>query len=57
VHHCLIPEGNELVIYKQDKNNLGYCSMNQVTDSKSVFEILDYNDKNYMDKFVEKSKE
>ena len=57
VHHCLIPEGNELVIYKDKKGKLGYCTMNQVTDSESVFEILDYDDTSYMDKFVEKSKD
>lgn len=53
VHHCLIPEGNELVIYKKD-NEYKYIITGQATDSKHALDILDYDDNNYMQNFIEK---
>jgi len=56
LHHCLIPEGNELVIYKKENGELDFVSMEKVTSNKKVFDVLDYNDKNYMSKFINKKR-
>lgn len=53
LHHCLIPEGNELVIYKED-DKLKFIEMEKVTNSEKVYDLLDYNDKKYLNKFVKK---
>ena len=53
LHHCLIPEGNELVIYRKD-GKLQFVEMEKVTNSEKVYDLLDYNDKKYMNKFLKK---
>lgn len=56
LHHCLIPEGNELVIYKGKDGKLGYYETGSVTDKRRVLGLLDYDDKKYMQKFTPKGK-
>ncbi len=53
LHHCLIPEGNELVIYKENGKNK-FITMETVTDSKKVFDVLDYDNKDYIKHFYDK---
>ena len=53
LHHCLIPEGNEIVIYKEGKK-LKYLTMGEVTHKEKVYDLLDYNTKGYMDRFFKK---
>ena len=53
LHHCLIPEGNELVIFEKDGKKQ-FLEMSKVTDSSKIYELLDYNDKGYMKNFFKK---
>ncbi|MBQ9791072.1 MAG: hypothetical protein IJW28_00640, partial [Clostridia bacterium] len=53
LHHCLIPEGNELVIYEKNGKK-HYITPNEVTDSNKVYNLLDYDDENYMKHFFKK---
>ena len=53
LHHCLIPEGNELVIFEKDGKKQ-FIEMSKVTDSSKIYELLDYNDKSYMKNFFKK---
>ncbi|MBO7218443.1 MAG: hypothetical protein J6V40_00505 [Clostridia bacterium] len=53
LHHCLIPEGNELVIY-ENNGKKHYITPNEVTDSNKVYNLLDYDDENYMKHFFKK---
>lgn len=53
LHHCLIPEGNELIIYKKN-DKYEYYQTSQVTNNKKVFDLLDYNNKKYMKNFRKK---
>ena len=55
LHHCLIPEGNELIIYKRN-DKFVYLEAEKVTNSKKVYDILDYDDKKYMKNFFKKKK-
>ena len=55
VHHCLIPEGNELIIYKKDDKNM-YHKMGKVDERKKIYNLLDYNKNTYMTKFYKKKK-
>ncbi len=41
VHHCLLPEGNELIIYKQD-GKMKYDKITKKQEAKKVLQILDY---------------
>jgi arginine decarboxylase len=43
VHHCMIPEGNELIIYKNKEDELCYYKANDKQTAKEMLEILDYN--------------
>lgn len=52
LHHCLIPEGNELIIYKDKYDKYEYVQTEKVTDNKKMFKLLDYDDKNYMNNFI-----
>ena len=54
LHHCLIPEGNELIICKNKNGNYKYIQTGKVTDSKKVYDLLDYDDKKYMNNFYER---
>ena len=53
LHHCLIPEGNELIIFEKN-GKYEYIKTAQVTDDKKVYDLLDYNDKKYMNNFYKK---
>ena len=48
VHHCLIPEGNELIIFKDKNNELKYYKMNNIQTSEEMLEILDYYKEDYI---------
>ena len=50
VHHCMIPEGNELIIYKDKNNNLCYYKANNKQSAKEMLDILDYNN-DYLSNF------
>ncbi len=51
LHHCLIPEGNELVIYDEDgKHN--YISTGSTTDTAKALDILDYDKPDYIKHFI-----
>ena len=52
IHHCLIPEGNELVMYK-NKGKLQYYDIGKESDNKKAIQVLDYNVK-YMRRFFNK---
>ncbi len=43
VHHCMIPEGNELIIYKDKEDKLNYYKVNNKQTAKEMLDILDYN--------------
>lgn len=51
VHHCLIPEGYELIIYKDHKNKIQYYQPEMEEQTEKVLKILDYSNKNYVKKF------
>lgn len=52
LHHCLIPEGNELVInYKNGK--LHFHKVSDITSNEKALKVLDYN-KKYINNFVNK---
>jgi len=53
LHHCLIPEGNELIILKKNKK-YKYITPSGITNNKKMLEILDYDDKKYMKNFYNK---
>jgi len=55
LHHCLIPEGNELIIYKNKNGEYKHIQTAQVTGSKKVYDLLDYDDKKYMNNFIKKT--
>ena len=52
IHHCLIPEGNELVINSKN-GKLNYYKVGDATSNEKAIKVLDYN-KKYMTKFVDK---
>ena len=55
VHHCLIPEGNELIIYKDmDDGKIKYYKVGEVTSTDHALDLLDYDDQEYMQKFYKK---
>ena len=47
VHHCMIPEGNELVIYKNRNDELCYYKPNERQTAEEMLKILDY-DEDYL---------
>ena len=56
LHHCLIPEGNELVIARRN-GKYEYISTGEATNSNKMIDVLDYDDKKYMKKFLKEEKE
>lgn len=54
LHHCLIPEGNELVISLKDGKK-HYQKVSDITSTEKAAKVLDYN-KKYMDNFVRKKR-
>ena len=53
LHHCLIPEGNEVVIYKKN-GKYQYIQTGEVTNKEKVYDFLDYDDNKYMSNFYKK---
>lgn len=51
VHHCLIPEGNELVIYKNKKGKIKFYNPRLEEQTKKALRILDYSNKKFVNKF------
>ena len=50
VHHCMIPEGNELIIYKNKSGKLCYYKASNKQTAKEMLDLLDYKPK-YLDQF------
>ena len=53
LHHCLIPEGKELVIFDKDGKHQ-YIEMKKEKESKKIYNILDYDNKSYIKNFYKK---
>ena len=53
LHHCLIPEGNELIIYKKD-GKYKYLSLPYTDSSDKMLDILDYDDDKLVKNLIEK---
>lgn len=53
LHHCLIPEGNELIIYDENKK-YKYITANSATDTNKALNILGYDKNNYIKHFLKK---
>ena len=55
LHHCLIPEGNELIIFEKEE---GHCFLQaaKVTNKKKMLDILDYDNKKHIKNFIKKEK-
>ena len=49
VHHCMIPEGKELIIYKNSEGKLGYC---EPEEGQEALSLLDYDNMEYISKFI-----
>lgn len=54
VHHCLIPEGKELIIYENEEGKLEYYEPSATDETEKALTILDYVDDDYMNKFYNK---
>ena len=48
VHHCMIPEGKELIIYKDEKDDLNYY---EPEPGQEALSLLDYDKMDYISKF------
>ena len=42
VHHCMIPEGNELIIFKDKDDNLRHFKANNKQTAEQMLKLLDY---------------
>jgi len=51
LHHCLIPEGNELIIYEK-KGKYHYITPSEVTNNQKMLDILDYDKKKQIKCFI-----
>ena len=49
VHHCMIPEGNELVVFKDKNNQLNYYKAGSIQTSDKMLKLLDYDKKDYIE--------
>lgn len=49
VHHCMIPEGKEVVIYKNKEGRLEYF---EIASSQNALKLLDYDKNSYISKFI-----
>ncbi len=56
VHHCMIPEGNELIIFKDKDNKVKYYKAGTVQTTNSMLKILDYNKKDYIELILKNQK-
>lgn len=48
VHHCMIPEGKELIIYKDENGVLNYC---EPEPGQEAISLLDYDKIDYISRF------
>lgn len=55
LHHCLLPEGNELIIFKED-GKYKFVEAEKVTETEKIYDVLDYDDRKYMRNFYKKKK-
>ncbi len=53
LHHCLIPEGNELIIFDKDGEHQ-FIEMKKEKESKKIYNLLDYDNKHYIKNFYKK---
>ena len=53
LHHCLIPEGNELIILSQGGKEK-YIVPSSVTNTKKMLNILDYTNKKFVKNFTKR---
>jgi len=53
LHHCLIPEGRELIIFEKN-GKYKYITPPETTNNKKMLDILDYDNKKYMNYFYNK---
>ena len=53
LHHCLIPEGNELIILSRN-GKYKYIGMSSETDSEKMLNVLDYSNKKFIKNFDKK---
>lgn len=51
VHHCLLPEGNELIIYK-DKGNIKFDKISKLQPVNKVLRILDYHSRHNINRYI-----
>ena len=49
VHHCMIPEGNELIIFKDKNDRINYYKAGTIQTTDKMLKILDYDKKDYID--------
>ena len=53
VHHCLLPEGNELIIHKKNSKTFFHKITNKQTP-KEVLDILSYHYTHKLDRYINK---
>ena len=53
LHHCLIPEGNELIILSRN-GKYKYIGMSSETDTEKMLNVLDYSNKKFIKNFDKK---
>lgn len=53
LHHCLIPEGKELIIIEKN-GKYQYIKPSEIPNDKKILDILDYDDRKYMKNFYDK---
>jgi|GEM_PF-48072 len=51
LHHCLIPEGNELIILENKKGEREFYTPKAESNTKKMLDILDYSNKKFVKKF------
>ncbi len=51
-HHCLIPEGKELIIYTDKKGEQVFYEVQEKQTSEEILAILDYKDKKHIKRFL-----
>ena len=54
LHHCLIPEGNELIILQQKNGQCKYINLSSMTETNKMLSMLDYTNHKYTKNFYSK---